>query len=267
VIGEARLLEDSQRRAFAYFAHETNPANGLVLDTNTTGAPSSIAAVGLALTGYPAAVERGFMSREAAVARVLATLRFFWGSRQGPERNATGYRGFYYHFLDMTSGARTWDSELSTVDSALLIAGMLVAGAYFDRAVEAEREIRELAAQLYARVDWQWALDGGTTLSHGWLPERGFLPYRWHGYDEALLLYVLALGSPTHAIPPSCYDAWASTYEWRTVYETSYLHAGPLFIHQLSHVWLDFRGIQDAFMRAHACDWTGRTTGRSRHGA
>ncbi len=252
---DTRMLDDIQRRAFAYFAHETNPANGLVIDTNTNGAPSSIAAVGLALTSYPVAVERGFMSRELARARTLATLRFFWRSKQGPEPDATGYKGFYYHFLDMTSGARTWDSELSTVDSALLLAGMLAAAAYFDRADDGEREIRELSEQLYARVDWEWALHEGSTLTHGWTPEAGFLPYRWEGYDEALLLYVLALGSATHSIPAECYAAWVSTYLWRTVYDTPFLFAGPLFIHQLSHVWIDFRGIQDAFMRAHDCDY------------
>ncbi|MDQ2931427.1 MAG: hypothetical protein M3Y05_11505 [Gemmatimonadota bacterium] len=255
MIDETRLLDDIQRRAFAYFAHETNPANGLVIDTNTKGAPSSIAAVGLALTSYPAAVERGFILRELATTRTLAALKFFWRSKQGPEPEATGYKGFYYHFLDTTTGARTWDCELSTVDSAFLIAGMLVAGAYFDRADDAEREIRDLSEQLYARVDWQWALNGGSTLSHGWMPEHGFLPYRWEGYDEAVLLYVLALGSDAHSIPSECYDAWVSTYEWRTVYDTSFLFAGPLFIHQLSHVWIDFRGIQDAFMRAHDCDY------------
>ncbi len=255
MIDETRLLDDIERRAFAYFVHETNPANGLVSDTTTEGAPSSIAAVGLALTSYPAAVERGFISRAEAVARIGLTLRFFWQSKQGPEPTATGYKGFYYHFLDMRTGARTWDCELSTVDSALLIAGMLAVGAYFDRADDAEREIRDLSERLYARVDWRWALDGASTLSHGWTPENGFLPYRWKGYDEALLLYVLALGSETHSIPSESYDAWVSTYEWRTVYDTSFLFAGPLFIHQLSHMWIDFRGIQDAFMRAHDCDY------------
>ncbi len=127
--------------------------------------------------------------------RALATLRFFWNSSQGPEPDATGYRGFYYHFLDMHTGARTWQSELSTVDTALLIGGMLTVAAYFDADRPAEREIRELADQLYARVDWQWAQNGGLTVTHGWTPESGFLPYRWKGYDEALLLYVLGLGS------------------------------------------------------------------------
>jgi len=132
---------------------------------------------------------------------------------------------------------------------------MLTAAAYFDRDAPEEREIRELAQQLFARVDWQWAQNGGDTVTHGWTPEAGFLPYRWEGYDEALLLYVLGLGSPTHPLPATSYQAWASTYEWRTVYGIPFLYAGPLFTHQLSHVWIDFRGIQDAFMRERGIDY------------
>ncbi|MGI8401811.1 MAG: glucoamylase family protein, partial [Gemmatimonadaceae bacterium] len=196
-----------------------------------------------------------YISREHAAARTLATLRFFWRSKQGHEADATGYNGCYYHFLDMHSGARTWACELSTVDSALLIAGMLTAAAYFDGDRDVEREIGELSERLYARVDWHWALNGGLTLTHGWKPELGFLPYRWEGYDEALVLYVLALGSDTHPISPASYRAWMTTYEWRTVYDTSFLYAGPLFIHQLSHVWIDFRGIQDAYMRERGSDY------------
>ncbi len=250
-----RLLDAIQREAFNYFLHETNPANGLVVDATRENCPASIAAVGLALTSYPVAVDRGFMARTEAATRTLATLRFFWGSPQGPEPGATGYRGFYYHFLDMQTGARAWQSELSTVDSALLLGGMLTAAAYFDGASAAEREIRELAEALYARVDWRWAQNEGLTVTHGWTPEAGFLPYRWQGYDEALLLYLLGLGSPTHPLPPESYRAWATTYDWRTVDGTSYLHAGPLFTHQLSHLWVDFRGIRDAFMREKDCDY------------
>jgi hypothetical protein len=251
----AAMLDDLQKRAFAYFVHETNPANGLVIDTTTAAAPSSIAAVGLGLTAQPAGVERGFITRTESAARTLATLRFFWRSKQGPEPDATGFHGFYYHFLDMRTGARTWESELSTVDSALLVAGMLTAAAYFAGNDDAEREIRELAEQLYARVDWRWALNDGLTLTHGWKPESGFLPYRWQGYDEAMVLYMLALGSETHPIAAESYVAWATTYDWRTVYDTPYLYAGPLFIHQLSHVWIDFRNIRDAFMREHDSDY------------
>jgi hypothetical protein len=249
------MLDDIQREAFTYFLDETNLANGLVFDTTSGHAPASIATVGLALTAYPVAVARGLISRADAAQRTLTTLRFFWESKQGPEPDATGYHGFYYHFLDMKTGARVWESELSTVDSALLIAGMLVAAAFFDDEQAAEREIRDLADRLYARADWHWAQNGGTTLTHGWTPEGGFLPYRWQGYDEAMVLYVLALGSSTHPIAADSYQAWCSTYEWRTVYDTSYLYAGPLFTHQLSHVWIDFRGIRDAFMQAHDCDY------------
>ncbi|HEU5179411.1 MAG TPA: glucoamylase family protein [Candidatus Polarisedimenticolia bacterium] len=249
------MLDANQRDAFSYFLHETNPTNGLVLDKTCANWPASIAAVGLGLTAYPVGVERGLVTRAEAAERTLKTLRFFWGSRQGPEPDATGYKGFYYHFLDMQTGARAWQCELSTIDSALLMGGILTAAAYFDGNSPAEREIRDLADRLYARVDWRWALNGGATVTHGWKPESGFLPYRWEGYDEALLLYVLGLASRTHPLSPESYRAWASTYEWKTIYDTQFLYAGPLFTHQLSHVWIDFRGIQDAFMREHGIDY------------
>jgi hypothetical protein len=251
----SRMLGAIQRSAFSYFLHETNPGNGLVLDKTCADWPASIAAVGLGLTTYPVGVERGFVSRAEAAERTLTTLRFFWRSRQGPEPDATGHHGFYYHFLDLQTGARAWQCELSTVDSALLLGGMLTAAAYFDGGAPAEREIRDLTDRLYARVDWRWAQNGGATVTHGWRPEGGFLPFRWEGYDEALLLYVLGLGSPTHPLSPESYRAWASTYQWKTVYDTQFLYAGPLFTHQLSHVWIDFRGIQDAFMRQRGIDY------------
>ena len=249
------MLDAIQREAFSYFAYETNPANGLVADRSSGHAPASIAATGLGLSAYPVAVERGYMSRVEAAERARTALRFFWGSKQGPAPDATGHHGFYYHFLDLRTGARAWECELSTVDTALLVAGMLTAAAYFDGDRPAEQEIRDLADRLYARVDWRWAQDGGATVTHGWTPELGFLPYRWQGYDEALLLYVLGLGSPTHPLPAESYLAWTATYEWRTVHGTAFLYAGPLFTHQLSHLWIDFRGIQDAFMRGHGSDY------------
>ena len=252
---ETQMIDDIQRSAFRYFLHETNDANGLVIDKTCVGWPASIAAVGLGLTAYPVGVERGFVSRAEAARRTLTTLRFFWRSKQGPEPDATGHKGFYYHFLDMQTGARAWRCELSTIDSALLLGGMLTSAAYFDGHAPAEREIRELAERLYARVDWRWAQNGGATVTHGWKPESGFLPYRWEGYDEALLLYVLGLGSPTHPLPAESYRAWASTYEWKTVYDIEFLYAGPLFTHQLAHIWIDFREIQDAFMREHGSNY------------
>jgi hypothetical protein len=248
-------LEKAQRQAFSYFLHETNPANGLVIDKTAPNWPASIAATGLALAAYPIGVERGFMTRSAAVERTLATLRFFWHSPQGREPDATGYKGFYYHFLDMQTGRRAWKSELSTVDSAFLLAGALTAGIYFDANSTDENEIRELSDALYHRADWQWAQNHGETVTHGWKPESGFLKYRWEGYDEALLLYMLGLGSPTHPLPKRSYAAWASTYAWTQSYGYEYLHAGPLFTHQLSHIWIDFRNIQDAYMRDKGIDY------------
>ncbi len=248
-------LEKLQRETFNYFLHEVNPTNGLVLDKTAADWPASIAATGLALAAYPVAVERGFMARSAAVERTLTTLRFFWNSHQGPEPDATGYRGFYYHFLDMKTGRRAWQCELSTVDSAFLLAGALTAGIYFDAQTAEEREIRALADALYLRADWNWAQNRGQTVTHGWKPESGFLKYRWKGYDEALLLYILGLGSPTHPLHESSYRAWASTYQWKQSYGYEYLYAGPLFTHQLSHVWIDFRGIQDDFMRDKGIDY------------
>jgi hypothetical protein len=248
-------LEKLQRETFNYFLYETNPLNGLVIDKTAANWPASIAATGLALACYPVAVERGFMSRAAAAERTLITLRFFWNSRQGPEPEATGYKGFYYHFLDMQTGQRAGQCELSTVDSAFLLAGALTTGIYFDIDTAEEHEIRTLADALYRRADWQWAQNEGATVTHGWKPESGFLKYRWEGYDEAMLLYMLGLGSPTYPLPESSYAAWASTYRWENCYGYEYLYAGPLFIHQLSHVWIDFRGIQDAFMRDKGIDY------------
>ncbi|HWA10559.1 MAG TPA: glucoamylase family protein [Opitutaceae bacterium] len=251
----ARLLGTLQRETFNYFVHEVNPRNGLVADRTKAGAPASIAAVGLALSSYPVGVERGFMRRAAAVARTLATLRFFAGSEQGTAPDATGHRGFYYHFLEMGTGRRTWQSELSTVDTAFLLAGGLTAAAYFDADTADERAIRELADELYRRADWNWACNGGAALTHGWRPGRGFLRYRWQGYDEALFMYVLGLGSPTHPLPASSYRQWASSYVWKEIYDTGFVYAGPLFTHQISHLWIDFRGIQDAYMRRRKLDY------------
>ncbi|MEO8626905.1 MAG: glucoamylase family protein [Betaproteobacteria bacterium] len=249
------MLSEVQRDAFQYFIEQYNPANGLIADASRPGAPCSIAATGVALACYPIAVERSFLSRTDAVRRVVTTLAFFWNSEQSEAEDATGYRGFYYHFLDMQTGRRVWQSELSTVDSAFLLAGALAAAAYFDQDSEEELQLRTLAEQIYRRADFDWARNGGATLTHGWCPESGFIQYRWEGYDEALLLYVLALGSPAHPIAPESYQAWLTTYDWRTIYGIEHVYAGPLFIHQLSHVWIDFRGIQDAYMRPRNLDY------------
>jgi hypothetical protein len=249
------LLQTLQRETFSYFLHETNPASGLVLDKTRKGSPSSIAATGLGLAAYPVGVERGFISRRMAVRRALAALRFFRGSRQDQRPRSTGYRGFYYHFLRMETGKRAWNSEISTMDSALLLAGALAAAAYFDGDRPDEREIREHAEALYERANWSWARNGGSAVSYGWKPETGFIKYRWHGYDESQLLYVLGLGSPANPLPEESYRAWTSTFQWKNAYGREFLYAGPLFIHQLSQLWLDLRGVQDEYMRGKGIDY------------
>ncbi|MGI8436322.1 MAG: glucoamylase family protein [Chthoniobacterales bacterium] len=252
---DRRMLHKLQRETFDYFWDEANPANGLIPDKTQENSPATIAATGFALAIYPIAVERGFIQRAAAIKRTLATLRFFWKSPQSDAPDATGYHGFYYHYLEMESGRRAWQCELSTIDSAFLFAGMLTAAQYFNADNAEEREIRELVASLYRRADWRWMLHGGKAIGHGWKPRKGFLKYRWQGYSEALILYFLALGSPTYSVPQDSYQAWASTYRWKKFYDHEFLYAGPLFIHQLSHMWIDFRGIQDEFMRGKKIDY------------
>jgi hypothetical protein len=251
---DREMLKTLQRDTFDYFVRETNPHSGLTADKTEPHSPSSITATGLALSAWCVAVERGWMSRAEATARTLATLRFFHASAQGPGRDASGYRGFYYHFLDMKTGHRAWRCELSTIDTAFLIAGMLTAGSYFAGESDDEREIRSLADALYRRVEWDWASNGAATIGHGWTSEQGFLTSSWNkGYSEALLLYVLALGSPTFSIDPRGYRQWTATFECKTSYDIAYLYAGPLFIHQLSQMWIDFRSLRDD--RNRECGW------------
>jgi len=225
---DAEMLELLQAETFKYFLKEVNLETGLIADKTEPGSASSIAAVGLGLSSYIAAIERGLMTRAEAIKRTLAVLRFLYSAKQGPETDASGYKGFFYHFLDMNTGKRACNCELSTIDTAILMAGILTVKHYFAWDAPEENEIRQLADQLYLRVDWQWALNGERTIAHGWKPESGFLPFRWNDrYSEAIILYVLALGSPTHPIDVAGYKE------------------GPLFIHQMSHIWIDFKGIND----------------------
>ncbi len=248
-------LDQLQRAAFEYFPGNTNPSNGLVADTSRDGSPVSIAVVGLALSCYPVAIERGWIGRDEAARYCLAALRFFFASDQSGSPSATGYQGFYFHFLDMHTGARVWRSELSMIDTALLIAGVLTAAQYFAAATEQETELRELADALYRRIDWPWAQDGGATIRQGWKPECGFFHYGWEGYSEAIVLYALAMGSPTHPLTGECYKSWTATYQWENLYDFDFLYAGPLFVHHYSHAWIDFRGIHDSFMQAKRSDY------------
>jgi hypothetical protein len=245
------LLEDLSRRSFRFFWEQADPRTGIVRDrSRTDGSPvegrarniGSIAAVGFGLSGLCIAVEREWVPRSQAVERARRTLRFFAG-RQDQER------GWFYHFIDIQTGAREWNSEVSSIDTALLLAGVLTSRQCF----AGDPEIAQLADAIYRRVDFQWMLAGDPLLlSHGWKPESGFLPGRWDHYSELMILYLLAIGSPTHSIPAASWHAWRRpviTFE-------RYAYIGgppPLFVHQYSHAWVDFRGWRDAATRN--TDW------------
>jgi hypothetical protein len=253
---DSEILEGLERETFDYFIDEKNCKNGLIADKTAEGCPSSIAVIGLAINVYIIGAERGYISRSEALKRILETFRFLHTSRQGPEPDATGYKGFYYHFLDMQTGKRMWECELSTIDTAILIAGVLTARHYFVLDNKEEQELRRLGDELYERVDWDWARNGGATLTHGWRPETGFHDQRWdNGYSEAHILYILALGSPTHPISEVGYREWASSFEWKEAYGIEYLYAGPLFIHQMSQLWLDFTDIHDSVNKKFGIDY------------
>ncbi|RUX98353.1 glucoamylase family protein, partial [Mesorhizobium sp. M7A.F.Ca.CA.004.04.1.1] len=254
-LSDDELLDRYQRAAFDYFLENVNPENGLVADTSRPNSPASIAVVGFALSSYPIGVERGWMARDAAAKLTLAALRFFSASPQGHSDDVTGHKGFYYHFLDMRTGLRVWRCELSMVDTALLISGMLVAGAYFSGDDDEEAEIRQLAEALYRRVDWRWAQGSSPTLRQGWKPKSGFLHYGWEGYNEATILYILSMASPDSPTSDNSYEGWTATYQWENIYGYDVLYGGPLFMHQFSHAWIDFAGIRDAFMREKNSDY------------
>ena len=248
-------LKELQKDTLNFFLKEANPENGLVPDSTKENTPCSITAVGFALSSYAVAVENDFMNRSDAIKRTLKILRFFWQGSQGEGADDIGFHGFFYHFLDMKTGKRAWKSEVSTIDTTFFLGGALAAAQFFDRDTDDEKEIRTLADALYRRADWHWALNGGDLISMGWKPKTGFLKYRWEGYSEALLLYVLALGSPTFPVSEKSYALFTQTYKWKKLYDIEFLYAGPLFIHQLSHCWIDFRGIQDEYMRGKGIDY------------
>ncbi|WP_404334135.1 glucoamylase family protein [Sphingomonas sp. MMS12-HWE2-04] len=250
---------DIEERSFRFFWDTANRANGLVPDRWPTPSFCSIAAVGFALTCYPIGVERGWCTRGEARDLTLTTLKFFWEAPQGPEPSGrAGHKGFFYHFLDMQTGARFRDVELSSVDTTLLLMGVLFAGQYYDRDDAAETEIRRLAAAIYARADWNFfRSDGRKDVSMGWHPERGLIPRSWDGYNEGMAVYVLGLGAPEHPLPADSWKAWTAPYPkvWRGEGPTRHLAFAPRFGHQYSHIWIDFRGIQDAAMREAGLDY------------
>lgn len=248
------VIDDIERRTFDYFWETTDAGTGLAPDRHPSRPFSSIAAIGFALTAYPIGAERGWITRGQAAERTLATLRFLHDAPMGPEAaGRSGHHGFYYHFLDMRSGRRfdTW-VELSSVDTGLMMMGVLFAQSYYDGDDAREREIRGLAETLYGRVEWDWMRPRAPLISMGWNPDtQTFIDHDWKGYNEAMLVYVLALGSPTHPVEPEAWTAWTRSYgrNWGEFQGQTHLRFAPQFGHQYSHVWIDFRGIQDAYMR------------------
>jgi hypothetical protein len=240
------FLEDLSRRAFLYFLDHADPQTGLVLDRARTSGeahgpehPShriaSSAATGFGLTALCIGAARGWVAREEARERVVKTLRFF--AARAPQE-----RGWFLHWMDSRTGERRWRSEHSSIDTALLLAGVLTARQFFRE----DAEVVRLATEIYERVDFRWMLAGHPTLlSHGWRPEMGFLKPRWDTYSEHMILQLLAVGSPTRPVTPRAWRAWSRkriTYAGRT-----YLNDGPLFTHQYSHAWVDFRGRRETW--------------------
>jgi hypothetical protein len=250
------LLDTVQTRTFDFFWETTNPDNGLAPDRWPDPPFSSVAAVGYALTAYPIGVERGYVSREQARERTLTTLEFFWNAPQGPDASGTtGRWGFFYHFVDMDTGHRFQQTELSTIDTGLFMMGALTAQQYFDGDGPQETRIRALADSLYRRVEWDRMQLPNDLISMGWTPSEGRFDWGYEGYDEAMFLYVLGLGSPTHPMDAAAWSAFTSTYDWESFYGYQHVNFAPLFGHQYSHVWIDFRDIQDPYMREKGIDY------------
>ncbi|MBN1383408.1 MAG: hypothetical protein JW983_00810 [Elusimicrobia bacterium] len=230
------FLDMVEKKAFLYFWDEADPDTGLVKDRSTADSPSSIAACGFGLTAICIAEKRGWVSHEDAYKRVLTMLETF-------EKKLENKKGFYYHFVNADTCNRADNSEISSIDTALFLAGALFAGEYFKKT-----EAEGIVQRLYKRVDWKWMLNKGKTLSHGWTPEEGFIKDRWDKYSEAMVMYLLAIGSSKHSIPVKCWDSIVRQivkYEGH-IFVTAYPNS--LFIHQYSHAWVDFRNKHDKYL-------------------
>ena len=249
-ISTSALLDTIQHAAFKFFWLEADQNTGLIKDRSTPNSPSSIASVGFGLSAICIGVDHGWVTREAARDRVLKTLQTFWRKPQGSGNGYVGNFGLFYHFLEMNTGTRTWDSELSTIDTGLLLAGIIDAKQYFDGTDAAEQLIRGLADSIYWRMNWDLMRNYKNGILMGWMPATGFLGYgQWMGYNEASIMYILALGSPTYPVDYTAWETWTSGYRWELHYNQTYVNFPPLFGHQYSHCWIDYRAIQDEYMR------------------
>ena len=250
------FTNDLKHRTFKYFWDTVDTITWQTPDRYPTKNFTSVAATGFGLTTYIVGVNNNYITREEAAERVLKTLTWLKNSKQGSETSGvTGYKGFYYHFLSYNDGFRFKNVELSTIDTAWLIAGILSCQTFFDKDNEQENQIRKIADFLYRRVEWNWAMNGNEVMTMGWHPESGFINAKYSGYSEAMMLYILGLASPTHPIPDSTWNAWCRTYIWKDFYGYKYINFEPLFGHQYSHMYIDFRRIQDDFTKDKGIDY------------
>ena len=252
------LLDSLQHTAFDYFWNEANPANGMVKDRSTAGSVASIACVGFALSAINVGIDHGWITRTEGRDRVQTTLATLRDKPQGSASSGViGYLGLFYHWLDMATatrcgicGGNDWNSELSTIDTALLMAGVLDVREYFDTADPGDTLVRAYADSIVRRCNWDIMRNFGTGIYMGYIPGSGFNGFgRWQGYNEAMIMYLLALGSPTHAVPTNNWPYWCGTYNWSTQYGYTFVTFPPLFGHQYSHCWVDFRDIADPYMQ------------------
>lgn len=252
----AFTLDELEKRTFHYFWDLADKNNYQIPDRYPTLTFSSIAATGFGLSAYITGVENKFVTREEAARRTLNTLRVLWDLPQGPQpADIAGYKGFFYHFLTLDKAVRFQTVELSSIDTGLLMAGILSAMSYYDEQNVVEDSVRLMSDSLFRRVEWDWMYGQENTLSMGWHPEKGFISSQWNGYNEAMVLLIMAMGSPTHPLPAQAWDKWCSTYTWEKFEGEENVQFDPLFGHQYSHVWIDFREIKDAYMREKGIDY------------
>src|ERR1017187_2945300 len=248
------FLDYVQQANFDYFWYAANPANGLVPDRSATGSACSIAAVGFGLTAIGIGIDHGWITRTQGAARVLTTLNTFALGPQGSGASGTiGYKGWFYHFLDMNTATRVSGSELSSIDTTLLLAGILYSKQYFNGTNADETSIRTMADAIFNGVNWTFMAQGTNAVAMGWQPVTDFTGFgNWIGYDEGMLIYLLGIGTATNPVPASGWNYWTSGYTWATYYNESFVPFPPLFGHEYSHCWVDFRHIADAYMNSNS---------------
>ena len=257
---EEIVLDSIQHKTFLFFLNEHHPEWGIVKDRAASWAPASIASTGFGIPCFAIGVERKWITRKEAAEITLNILNFFANSVQSTDTSTTGYKGFYYHFLRMNSGTREWKCELSSIDTGILMMGIIFAQNYYNLNNEVENQIRLLSSTLLARIDWNFmqlpsSAKHPNTISMAWSPEKGLLDYGWSGYNEGLFLYILAAGSGMKDVNRS-YDSWLSTYKWDTPYKgLSHVAFPPLFGHQFSQAFIDYRGLADKYMKEKGIDY------------